>query len=125
MISGIHHISMRCETKEEYVEVKHFYTEVLGLQIRREWADGMMIDTGNSLIEVFPTGGGEHAQGVIKHFALATDNVDEIVDKVKAAGYKVFIEPNDRVIKSSPEFPFRMAFCYGPLGEEIEFFCEK
>lgn len=37
---------------------------------------------------------------------------------------KVFIEPNDIVIESEPEFPARMAFCFGPLGEEIEFFRE-
>ena len=30
----------------------------------------------------------------------------------------------DIVIPSSPELHARMAFCYGPLGEEIEFFQE-
>lgn len=28
-------------------------------------------------------------------------------------------------IKSTPPFPSRIAFCYGPLGEEIEFFQKK
>ena len=40
------------------------------------------------------------------------------------AGYEVFIEPNNIVIKSEPEFHARMAFCFGPLGEEIELFQE-
>jgi hypothetical protein len=31
----------------------------------------------------------------------------------------------DVVIPSIPEFPIRMAFCKGPLGEEIEFFKER
>ena len=48
----------------------------------------------------------------------------EMAEKVRNAGYTVFVEPNDKVIDSVPEYPFRMAFCYGPLGEEIEFFCE-
>ena len=37
----------------------------------------------------------------------------------------MFIEPNDIVIRSDPEYPARMAFCFGPLGEEIEFFQER
>ena len=47
-----------------------------------------------------------------------------MIDKIKGAGYEVFIEPNNIVIKSEPEFHARMAFCFGPLGEEIEFFQE-
>ena len=31
----------------------------------------------------------------------------------------------DIVIPSQPEFPVRVAFCNGPVGEEIEFFQEK
>ena len=64
-------------------------------------------------------------KGALRHIAFATDDVDGIVDKVKKAGYEVFIEPNDIVIKSEPEYPARMAFCFGPLGEEIEFFQER
>ena len=47
------------------------------------------------------------------------------MEAVKAAGYEVFIEPKDIVIASNPPFPARIAFCRGPLGEEIEFFQEK
>ncbi len=46
-------------------------------------------------------------------------------ERIKNAGDEVFIEPNDIVIKSEPEYHARMAFCYGPLGEEIEFFQER
>ena len=34
-------------------------------------------------------------------------------------------EPKDIEIQSDPRFPARIAFCHGPLGEDIEFFCEK
>ena len=44
---------------------------------------------------------------------------------VREAGYEVFIEPKDIVITSEPPFPARIAFCRGPLQEEIEFFQEK
>ena len=124
MIKGIHHISMKCNTEEEINRVKEFYISVLGLKIIREWSDGFMIDTGSGYIEVFTNADGEHRLGAIRHFALLTDDVDSIADKVKAAGYEVFVEPVDKVIDSDPEYPIRMAFCFGPLGEEIELFCE-
>ena len=125
MIKGIHHISMKCNTEEEINRVKEFYISVLGLKIIREWHDGIMIDTGNGYIEIFTNADGEHRLGEIRHFALLTDDVDSIADKVKAAGYEVFVEPVDKVIDSDPEYPIRMAFCFGPLGEQIEFFCER
>ena len=123
MINGIHHISMKSR-KEDLDKVKDFYITTLGMSICREWDDGLMIDTGGGLIEIFTTGEGEHGKGSIRHIALCTDNVDAVIESVKRSGYEVFIEPNDKVIHSSPVFPFRMAFCYGPLGEEVEFFCE-
>lgn len=124
MIKGIHHISMKCGTDEELENVRNFYVNILGMSICREWNDGIMIDSGNGLIEVFSNGKGERRKGALRHIAFLTDNVDEMAEKVRNAGYTVFIEPNDKVIDSVPEYPFRMAFCYGPLGEEIEFFCE-
>ena len=125
MIKGIHHISMKCGTAEELAKVREFYIELLGLKIVREWAEGIMIDTGNGLLEIFTNAEGTRSLGAIRHMALLTDNVDEIVAKVKAFGYEVFIEPNDKVIDSNPPYPIRMAFCYGPLGEQVEFFCER
>ena len=125
MIKGIHHISMKCGSSEELAKVREFYIELLGLKIEREWADGMMIDTGNGLLEIFTNAEGTRSLGAIRHMALLTDDVDEIAAKVKAFGYEVFIEPNDKVIASNPPYPIRMAFCYGPLGDQVEFFCER
>ena len=125
MITGIHHIALKCKSQEEYEKAKVFYTEVLGLTVQREWDAGIMIDTGAGLMEIFATGGDDRGQGVIRHFALATDDADDIVARVKAAGYNVFMGPADIVIQSDPPFPARIAFCFGPIGEEIEFFCER
>ena len=125
MIKGIHHISMKCGTPEELCKVKEFYISLLGLKICREWPDGIMIDTGNGYIEVFTNKEGVRQVGAIRHLALLTDNVDEVVEKVREAGYEVIVEPNDKVIDSVPEYPIRMAFCFGPLGEQVEFFCER
>ena len=125
MITGIHHISLKCGTKEDFEKAKDFYLNVLGFSVVREWPDGIMIDSGAGLLEIFCNGEGIRTKGALRHIAFATDDADGIVEKVKAAGYEVFIEPNDIVIRSDPEFPARMAFCFGPLGEEIEFFQER
>ena len=122
MITGLHHISMKCGTKEEFEKAKSFYLDILGFNIVREWPEGIMIDYGNGMLEIFSNGSGVKTKGALRHIAFATDNVDEMVDIVKKAGYEVFIEPNDIIIKSEPEFKARMAFCFGPLGEEIEIF---
>lgn len=125
MITGIHHVSLKCGTKEEFEKAKDFYLNVLGFAVVREWPEGIMIDSGRGLLEIFSNGPGVKSKGAVRHIAFAADDVDGVIEKVKAAGYEVFIEPNDIVIRSDPPFPARMAFCCGPLGEELEFFQEK
>lgn len=124
-IKGIHHVSMKCCGKEEYEKTVSFYGNVLGLQRVRTWAEGTMFDTGNGLIEIFNNGDSQPGKGVIRHFAFAADDVDACADRIAAAGYEVFIRPKNIEIPSDPKFPARIAFCTGPLGEEIEFFQEK
>ncbi len=125
MITGIHHVSMKCGTAEEFARAKDFYLRVLGFSVVREWPEGVMIDSGDGLLEIFCNGTGIRTKGAVRHIAFSTDDVDGIVAKVKAEGYEVFIEPNEITIRSVPEFHARMAFCFGPLGEEIEFFQEE
>ncbi len=125
MINGIHHISMKCATREEFDRARDFYLNVLGFSAVRTWPEGIMIDSGSGLLEIFSNGAGIKTKGAIRHVAFSTDDVDGIIAKVRAAGYEVFIEPNDIVIHSEPVFHARMAFCRGPLGEEIEFFQEQ
>ena len=72
-----------------------------------------MIDTGNGFIEIFTNAEGEHRLGAIRHIALLTDNIDELVDKVKSEGYEVIVEPNDKIIESNPPYHFRTAFRAG------------
>ena len=125
MIKGIHHISMKCGTKEDLEKAKSFYLNLLGFSLVREWPAGIMIDSGSGLIEIFCNGAGVRETGAIRHVAFSADDVDGVVEKVRAAGYEVFKEPNDIEIPSEPVFRARMAFCFGPLGEQIEFFQEK
>lgn len=125
MITGIHHVSMKCGTAEEFARAKDFYLRVLGFSVVREWPEGVMIDSGDGLLEIFCNGAGIRTKGAVRHIAFSTDDVDGIIAKVKTEGYEVFIEPNEITIRSVPEFHARMAFCFGPLGEEIEFFQEE
>ena len=114
---------------KEIEKVKEFYQGVLGMPVIRSWGEpelaGFMFDTGAGLVEVFTDAEGQLPQGSIRHFALKTDDVDGCVKAVREAGYPITVEPKDIVIPSQPEFPVRVAFCNGPVGEEIEFFQEK
>ena len=44
---------------------------------------------------------------------------------LKCRGEAEFEEPHDITIPAEVPFPARIAFCKGPVGEKIEFFCEK
>lgn len=125
LIKGVHHVCLKCSSMEEYEKVIAFYRDVLELPVVRSWSEGTMLDLGGGLLEVFNNAEDSLPQGVIRHFALAAESVDACVKKVTDAGYKVFLGPKDIVIPSDPAFPARIAFCCGPLGEEIEFFEEK
>lgn len=65
---------MKCGTAEELAKVREFYIELLGLKVIREWAEGMMIDTGNGLLEIFTNADGTHCLGAIRYMALLTDD---------------------------------------------------
>ena len=125
MVKGIHHISMKCKSEQELERALHFYISVLGLRVARQWPEGVMIDTGSGLLEIFNNGEGIREKGALRHIAFAVEDTDAIVAKVKEAGYEVFIEPKEITIPSEPQLRARMAFCYGPLGEEVEFFQER
>lgn len=129
MIKGVHHIALKCMGVEAFEKTVQFYRDVLGLRVVRAWGEGegsgVMLTTGDTMLEIFASGTDLPGQGAIRHFALATEDVDACARAVEAAGYEVFIQPKDIVIASTPEFPARIAFCHGPVGEEIEFFQER
>lgn len=131
MINGIHHVSFKCNKGEQLKKVIAFYTEILGMAIVRQWGTdydnpiGIMFDTGNGIIEVFSNAESDLPQGVIRHFALAVTDVDELAERIEKAGYEVFVQPKNIYIPAENPLVARIAFCYGPLGEEIELFCEQ
>lgn len=128
LICGIHHVALKCDGTAEFEKTLHFYQDVLGLEPVRSWGEGenagAMLSTGDGLLEIFASGK-KLPQGAIRHFALRTERVDDCVAAVRAAGYPITVEPKDIVIASNPPFPARIAFCTGPVGEQIEFFQER
>ena len=121
LIKGVTHVCIKC-SPSELSEIIRFYHTVLGLPIECETADGIMFSAGNCSIEVF-TDGGEHLPtGAVRHFAFEVNSADDCVKAVSDAGYEVFIPARDGVIESQPPLNIRYAFCYGPVGEEVEFF---
>ena len=129
LINGIHHVALKCTDGKQFEETLKFYGDILEMNIVRTWGEGSrsgaMLDTGAGLIEIFAERQVSDSTGSINHIGLATDDVDRCIEKVRTVGYKVTMEPKDIVIGSVPPYPARVAFCIGPVGEEIEFFHVK
>lgn len=122
---GIHHVSIKVKNMDAS---EKFYTEVLGMTKTLSWGEGekraMLLDTGDgACIELFAGGATESpAPGAIWHFALYSDDPDKAIERARAAGAPITVEPKDVVLSSNPPVPIRIAFCKGPDGESIEFF---
>ena len=128
-ITGIHHVAMKCQGLEEFEKTIHFYRDILGLAEVRRWGNGektaVMLDTGAGLLEIFANGVDRLGAGALRHIALAVEDTDVCIEAARAEGYEITMEPTDLVIQSNPPYPARIGFCIGPVGEELEFFCEK
>ena len=128
-ITGVHHVALKCRGLDEFEKTLEFYHGILGLPIARTWGKGgdsaAMLDTGTGLFEIFANGTDRLGAGALRHLALDVEDTDVCVAAVRAAGYEITMEPTDIVIPSDPPYPARIAFCIGPVGVELEFFCVK
>lgn len=128
-ITGFHHVALKCRGLDEFEKTVAFYRDILGLSVERTWGEGndsaVMLDTGAGLFEIFANGADRLGAGALRHLALDVEDTDACVEAVRRAGYRITEEPHDICIPSQPPYPARIAFCIGPVGEEIEFFCVK
>ena len=127
---GIHHVALKAKGYAAFEKMMYFYHDLLGMSVVRTWGEGdssaAMLDTGNGgMLEIFANAPDELSMGALRHIAFDVDDPDACIDKVRKAGYTVTMEPKDIVIPSNPPYPARIAFCIGPVGEEVEFFCVK
>ena len=128
MIKGVHHIALKAKGLEQYRKTIEFYHEILQMPILRNWGDeqapAAMLSTGDALLEIFSDAPDELGAGALRHLAFAVEDTDACVKALRAAGYQITMEPTDITIPSEPPLPARIAFCIGPVGEEVEFFQE-
>jgi glyoxylase I family protein len=122
---GFHHVAVRA--KDFQASLK-FYCEGLGFVEKLRWGEDdktiALLDTGDgSYIELFATYKGPMPEGAWAHVAFRTDNVELAIERARAAGAEVTMEPRTIDIDSRPiKTTLRVAFCKGPDGEIIEFF---
>lgn len=126
LIQGVHHIALK-PTEEQYEITVEFYTGLLGMEVVKSWGDPkhpcLMVSCGdNSCMEILNGDSIRQPGGPLAHLAFATDQVDELIEKVRAAGYEITDEPKDVDLAGTP---VRIAFCYGPTREHLEFFKVK
>ncbi|MBI3911340.1 MAG: VOC family protein [Armatimonadetes bacterium] len=124
LICGLHHCAV---SAADYEASARFYTEILGGRMVAAWNIGnrqlCLIDVGEgSHIEILGASGDDPQRPPLAHTALRVTDVDRALERVRAAGYQVTIEPRDVQLGNSSA---RIAFCIGPNGEVLEFFQER
>ena len=126
-IQGIHHIAIKYEGASMLQKAIDFYHGLLHLPVLRRWGENeasvALLDTGSGCLELFANSQGL-SHGIINHIAFQVDNVDEMIETVRSAGYEIILEPQDKIFPSVPPYPVRIGFCIGPGGEKVEFFKE-
>lgn len=121
LVKGLHHVHLKC-TNEKFEDVLHFYVDIIGLKLLAKHEDCAILDTGDGIFEVFNDADAMLGQGDFRHVAFATDDVDKAIQTVENAGYKIKEHPINVMFDLGKPTPARIAFCYGPVGEEVEFF---
>lgn len=124
---GFHHV---CLKTKDWDATMRFYKDTLGCTEKIAWraapARAVMLDAGDgNYIEVFEdlayTGA---PNGAVNHYAFRTTRLDAVAERVRAAGFKITVEPRDVTIQTTNgagPVPVRIFFCDGPNGESIEF----
>ena len=124
---GLHHV---CLKTRDWAATMRFYQDTLGCTVKVAWREApqraVMLDAGDgNYIEVFEdlayTGA---PNGAVNHYALRTTRIDAVAERVRAAGFKITVEPRDVTIQATNEIgpvPVRIFFCDGPNGESVEF----
>ena len=124
---GFHHIGLKAA---DYEKSRAFY-RALGMEETLSWGEGeraiSLFEIGDGgKIEIFANGGEEFSpNGKWIHFALHADDVDAAYEAALAAGATSLTPPKTVELASRPYLAtIRVAFVYGPDGEQIELFRE-
>jgi glyoxylase I family protein len=123
---GFHHVAVRTPDWDGSL---NFWTQGLGMNVAVEWGEAprraALLDMGDgNYLELFEREplANTDAEAPILHFCLRTDNCDAAVEKARAAGAQVTVEPTDPDVFAQKGLKVRIAFVKGPGGEVCEFF---
>jgi glyoxylase I family protein len=124
---GFHHVAIRTTKWDESLR---FWLEAMGFQLAVQWGEAprraAMLDTGDgNYLEVFerdPLPEGTPSESAILHFCFRADDCDAALERARAAGAEVTVEPKTVEIFGEPRIPVRLAFFKGPDGEICELF---
>ncbi len=134
-ITGFHHAAIHASDFDATVA---FWTQTFGFVLTISWAindDGhgaIMLDVGDgNYLEVFehpdtPKPASDAPQGIV-HIALRCVGIVELIDRVRAAGLTITMEPTQIPIANTlpgkpATVPVHIAFFTGPDGEVVELF---
>ncbi|HEY0073016.1 MAG TPA: VOC family protein [Abditibacteriaceae bacterium] len=125
---GFHHVAIRTAKWDESIR---FYTQGLGFNQKITWDEAprraVMLDTGDgNYLEIFEReaieNGPDDNRASILHFALRADDCEAAVEKARAAGAEVTLEPKVPEPFTQLGLKTKIAFIKGPDGEIVEFF---
>ena len=123
---GFHHVAIRTA---DWDASMRFWQEGLGFGLAIQWGDAprraCMLDMGDgNYLEIFerdPLPQSE-VEGAILHLCFRTDDCDATVERARAAGAEVTVEPKSLELSGNITVLVRLAFIKGPSGEICEFF---
>ena len=119
-VTGFHHVML---SVPDVKATQAFYTQVLDFETAFEFTGGVMLRAADGVNLEVMAGGEQHTnQQGFKHIALAADDVDAVIEKVRAAGRPILVEPRDHAFDCEPAVRVRLAFFAGPSGETVELF---
>jgi glyoxylase I family protein len=122
---GVHHIAIQVRDWDASMRL---YRDVLGMRLVAQFGTAerpiALLDAGDGahveLLGPLPDqAGAGGAPQTLAHLALATTDTRAAIERVRAAGYTVTVEPKD--MQLGP-LSVTLAFFTGPDGEVIEFF---
>ena len=102
-----------------------FYCDVLGLREHTRLSLGdealVFLAAGAGWIELIHAPGAPRSAGIVDHLALRVDDLDALLDRLRAASVRLLDEAPLEV----PQIDARIAFVLGPDGERVELSYER
>jgi Lactoylglutathione lyase and related lyases len=125
MLLGFEHVGMTSGNLDRTID---FYVGLLGLDLvmrkRQTRGEVAFLDAGGGMLEIIaPDREIDLAQDVpdgtagIRHLTLAYDDIDEVVERLEAAGIEIIEHPR---LAYNSEILKRVAFCRDPDGIIVE-----